>query len=102
VVTNQEYDFPSPTEEKIFLFYYQKKVREVRIKSEFISEDRNVYPYKVGWKYLSMEAEGLEEDDIRQIKSILCDALQIYGQFGCRIERNKNLKIICIDFEGDE
>ena len=99
-VTNQEYDFPSPTEEKIFLFHYQKQVREVRVKSEFISKDHNVF--KMGWKYLSMDTEGLDDREIQSIKKILCEALKVYGQVGMYRERNLTIEVICINFEGDK
>ena len=101
-VTNQEYDFPSATEEKIFLFYYKGQVNGIKIESVGISEDRNVAPYKVGWKYLSMDTEGLDDTQIQSMKKILCEALKVFGQFGISRKRNPNLEIICINFEGDE
>jgi len=74
----------------------------VKIESVGISKDRNVAPYKVGWKYLGMDTEGLEKDEIESIKLILCEALKVKGQSGMYRKRNQNLEIICIDFEGDE
>ena len=59
-------------------------------------------PYKVGWKYLGMDTEGLEKDEIGSIKLILCEALKVYGQSGMYRKRNPNLEIICINFGRDE
>jgi len=100
-VTNQEYDFPSATEGKTFLFYYKGEAYEVKMESVGISTDRNVYPFNVGWKYLGMDLEGLDSTEGQSIKRILYEALKVFGQFGMSRKRNPNLEIVCIDFEGD-
>ena len=56
----------------------------------------------MGWKYLSMDTEGLDNTKIQSMKKILCEALKVFGQVGMYRKRNPNLEIICINFEGDD
>ena len=101
-VSKRHFEFPSPTEEKIFILHYLGVNVEVRLWSKAISANLKEIPYKHSWVYLGMNPNSIEGADEEELKAITKEAIQTYKQLGICGRRTDVTEITFIDSEGAE
>lgn len=98
-VVNPDFKFPSPTQETIFILHYQGSNIEVRLWMESISLDNKEIPFRAGWKYLGMNPSSIAGANERDLKLIVCEAIQTYKQLGLRGRKTAVTEITFFGFE---